>query len=377
MLRHQKVLAISYKSVLRHVNKLTFMRRVARIRRGVASLSDVLRVGRELIVQQRFQDADEILQQGLKAFPDHPELLVQYAFSAHNSRRYDDAMVRWERARDKQPDFAMAWCGIAANARERSKITEASSVIAEALRRFPDDLNVIAEAARIADRRGASAEAIVLWKRMIEKPPIHPEWLQGYATNLVLLGRFDEAAVELDHSSALYPDHPGLLAVKGILAMAREDWNSALAVWRDFRGKFPDDQTGWELLGRTIMSKQLAEADEVCKTPTKSVTGFDVLFIRPTQQPHARRQTKVAFQLIEENSSHIKRECQFCLVCRTCRFRALESLKEVVACPERQHTEYRQFLGFRCHNPVENFVDRAIPAAREDMTHSLLHSVEC
>jgi tetratricopeptide (TPR) repeat protein len=226
------------------------------------SPGSVLRVSKKLFARQQFDDADEILQRGLKAFPDNRDLIVQYAFSAHNSRRYSEAIVRWGRVRERWPDVAMAWCGIAANARETLKIDEAFSTITEAQRRFPDDLLVVNEAARVANIRGAHAEAMMLWKRMLVKRPKHPESLQGHVNSLMMLGRFDEAAAELDLASSLFPDDRGLIATKGMLAMAREDWDGAIAFWRDFRVKYPDDKSGWECLGRAMAARQMVEIDK-------------------------------------------------------------------------------------------------------------------
>ena len=237
------------------------------IRFGVALPRNFVCVGRELIARRDFEKADEFLEQGLSSSPEHSGLLIQYAFSAHNSGRYREAIIRWTQARDKHPDMAMTWSGLAANERELGKIDEASSTIAAALQLFPNNLTVISEAARVADCRGAPAEAISLWKRMIEAETVHPDWLQSYLNDLVLLGRFEEATAQLSNALALHPEHRGLLAIRGLLAMAAEDWEGAMSAWQDYRIRFPDDKTGWELLGRTVAAKQHAEAEKEKRTP--------------------------------------------------------------------------------------------------------------
>lgn len=218
-------------------------------------------IGKELVAQRRFADADEVLEGGLERHPHHAELLEQHAFSAHNSGRYQEAIKRWERVREACPELAMAWSGLAANDRELGRIDQASTTIAAALQRFPDDLAVISEAARIADRRGAASEALLLWGRMLETQAVDPGWLQGYLNNLILLRRFDEAAIELHRALSRFPDHSGLLATRGMLAMALEDWDAAMSIWADYCRRFPDDKTGWELQGRTLAARQLAELE--------------------------------------------------------------------------------------------------------------------
>lgn len=125
----------------------------------------------------RFDEADAMVERGLAVYPDDRSLLYEHAFSAHEAGRYTVAIGRWEKALVAAPDLAMCHAGVAANLRETGDIERASAVIAAALARFPADLTVVTEAARIADMRLRFDESLPLWRRAAEAPSPAPEWL--------------------------------------------------------------------------------------------------------------------------------------------------------------------------------------------------------
>lgn len=198
----------------------------------------------------RFDEADAMVARGLAVFPGDRTLLYEHAFSAHAAGRYALAVTRWEAALAAAPDLAMCHAGVAANLRETGAIERAASVVAGALRRFPDDLTVMTEAARVADMRLRFEESLPLWRRAAEAADPAPEWMQGEAHALLRLGRLDEAQRVLDRARPRFPDAPGLLAVEALLALERGDWRKAVALWSDYTGRFPEDANGREQLGR-------------------------------------------------------------------------------------------------------------------------------
>ena len=64
---------------------------------GYSSLGVVLR---EL---QRYKEADAALEDGLKRFPNHPELVGNYAWVAYGTHDWAEALKRWTKYRDKFP----------------------------------------------------------------------------------------------------------------------------------------------------------------------------------------------------------------------------------------------------------------------------------
>lgn len=149
---------------------------------------------------------------------------------------------------------------------------EASDAAAAGLRRFPDDLAIVREAALVAERVGDHARAIELWQRLRRGASFNPAKFRtsrfsaeshfGIVAALTHLKRFDEADEALRRARLRFPLHPGVMIARGKLAMAREDYDAAIAIWRRFRLLLPWNMHGWDHLGRAVVAQRLAlEAD--------------------------------------------------------------------------------------------------------------------
>ena len=215
--------------------------------------------GAALAGNGRFDEADGMLSRGLATFPDDRELLVAYAMSAHAAGRYAAAVDRWEAALRAGSDDPMCYPGLAANLRTLGEHERAQTAIDEALRRAPDDLTAITEAARLASARERQEDALVLWRKAVATPHPHPDWLQGHAQTLLRLNEFDAVEEALTAARAAHPDHAGLCGVEGALKSAREDWPAAIAHWTAYRRRYPDDPIGWEQLGIAVQQSQMNE----------------------------------------------------------------------------------------------------------------------
>ena len=135
--------------------------------------------GEILIARGAFVEADEVLAEALLAFPDDPRLLKLYATSAHNQGRYGGAIQRWTRGVTVDPNDPMCFAGFASNLREHGSLFRASDVMSSALARFPDEMVVLTEAARLAEATNRPADAFKLYAKAIALHGSHPEWLAG------------------------------------------------------------------------------------------------------------------------------------------------------------------------------------------------------
>ena len=128
---------------------------------------DIFQASARAMARGSFVAADDMLAMALANAPDDPALLKQYAFSANNSGRYTAAIARWQKALHAAPHDPMCHAGIACNFREFGEVNYAADLIAHALQRFPEDGNILAEAARIASVRKRFDEAIIYLQRAI------------------------------------------------------------------------------------------------------------------------------------------------------------------------------------------------------------------
>jgi Flp pilus assembly protein TadD len=205
------------------------------------------RMARILLQGRRFADADRVLARMLARRPGDREALVMQGLCATQSGSHVEALRRWTKARRIDPGLVMAWCGIASSARLIGDHGRARSTITEALRLFPDDLVVACEAARVLEPWYAYEEAVALWRRVCQSPLVNPEHYQSLIQCLVAAERREEAEEAIDQALALYPDLPGFRAQRAYLALHRRDFDAAAEILRDYRSRFPDDETGIRL----------------------------------------------------------------------------------------------------------------------------------
>ena len=101
--------------------------------------------------------------------------------------------------------------------------------------------------------------------------PAHPDWYYGLASNLIKLGRLDEAEAILVRALEEFPDERDLLGTRAMLETKRENWNGALALWRRYRALYPSAQAGWDGEGAAVAAIRFAHCDPAGDTvePTK------------------------------------------------------------------------------------------------------------
>ena len=237
-----------------------------RLRISELGLAIRRKVAMRLIEARRFDEADALLAEALAQRPAHRGLASAYAFSAHCRGRYEEAVIRWTRARDLGAKEPFCSACLAANLRALGEHDLAQALIDEALARFPDDLMVLTEAARLARDRNRPQDSLEFWRRAIGLAKPHPDWLQGYVQSFFFLGDIDGAEAALKPARQKFPDHRGLLAVEGAIAVARQDWPAAVTFWTDYRRRFPDDATGWEQLGIATQGAAMSHSADAAGT---------------------------------------------------------------------------------------------------------------
>lgn len=170
-----------------------------------------------------------------------------------------EAQSKWEDVRTRWPDKPIGYCGVIVCAREHGRIDYAVEVLKSAQARFPAEPAVISEAAQIAQRLGDWEACAELWKKIVVREDARVEYLQYYAHALFVLGRDEELEAILSVMQARYPECVGTpIALRAMIAAKREDWDSSLALWREYRRLFPKDRTGWDHYGLAYQAKQFA-----------------------------------------------------------------------------------------------------------------------
>jgi tetratricopeptide (TPR) repeat protein len=138
-------------------------------------------------------------------------------------------------------------------------IPEAEAIFRAAAQFFPRAPAGPAGLAQIAMQRGAWAEALVRWDRVLEEFPDgrNPGWLAARAQTLFQLGRADEARLACEQAMREFPRHPAGLVALAQLAMREKNWNKALDQWDEVLSRF-NDQAGrpwWEAARATTLAE--------------------------------------------------------------------------------------------------------------------------
>ena len=218
-------------------------------------------LARRSIRQGRYAAAEAMLEAALSRSPRRAALLEQHALCAHNAGRHAEAAARWRTLLDVAPASAFGLAALAANQRELHRLDDAKETIAAALATHPDDIQVLAEAGRIADRRQDHAEALALWQRLADVPDAPAIWRRSRDRLLVVLGRLDEAESAIEAARTRDPDHHGHLANLTMLRLAQGRWKEAVTTARLLRSRQPEDPAALDLLGQALQGAAFAAAE--------------------------------------------------------------------------------------------------------------------
>ena len=115
--------------------------------------------GRSLLSAGRLDDAEAVLAEAARRFPNNPGIAEAWAQCATRRGDWNEAAGRWAKYRVLASDAPQGYVQEAAALAFLQKDEEADALLAEALRRFPEEPRVVAEAVWAAFRRGMVDEA--------------------------------------------------------------------------------------------------------------------------------------------------------------------------------------------------------------------------
>lgn len=220
----------------------------------------------------RFDEADAVFAKTLERFPEHLDVLVNYARVAQERGEWAEAARRWELVEAAQPDLADGYLGHAAALAEAGRIDEADALLAKAMLRFPANPDVLMEHARTALSRKDWQQALGRWEAVRAH---FPERIADYAQMGVALrelGRFDDADALLRDATERYPEDADISVNYAWVAYHRGDWPEAVRRWDNALKRFPDDPSPW--FGKGAALRDLAHFDEADATFVEALQRF-------------------------------------------------------------------------------------------------------
>jgi tetratricopeptide (TPR) repeat protein len=228
------------------------------------SWDEMSQEARASVDQGRDDEAVAILNDAAARFPELSAPLRDLAAIAERRRDWPEAERCWRRfiAVDDRPWWAHT--ALAATLREQGRIDEAEAGLAAVRERFPNEIRVAADHARLVDARGDWTQALAAWEKVRTQFPNAWPGFAGEAYALRELGRLDEARSVLIDARNRFPADAAPLHDLARLAERRRGWAEAERCWRGFLAL--DDRPSWAHTALALaLRKQgrTAEADSV------------------------------------------------------------------------------------------------------------------
>ena len=228
------------------------------LRDVLAVLGEIARtISGEIKISLRPQDQERLISAGpVDPAVNEAYLRGQYFLNRFSVEDFQKSIGYFEQAIDMDPDFALAWSGLAA----------AHLLIAYFGNETPGEAVMLARAAALKalelDDQLFAGHAALAWVRLFSRDwpgagqsfeealrlnPNHAMTIHGYADYLMLTGRLEESLVQVRRGRAIDPLSPASnLPVPSHLYMMRRYDESVMEI-QEFLKKYPDYPVNWLL----------------------------------------------------------------------------------------------------------------------------------
>jgi tetratricopeptide (TPR) repeat protein len=198
--------------------------------------------GRFLLLVQTGQhdEADAMLVTDAANFSMDEGAIHDLARLAERRREWGRAEALWRRfiAINDLPPWAHR--GLARALSEQGDFLRSYEVLEHAIGRYPTDMGLAIELAQTSERQENWKIAAERWRNVAAAWPEEPlEGILGEVHALRRLQEFDAADALVTEALTRHGDRPELWEALGLNAMAREDWQSALARFEEAQQRFP------------------------------------------------------------------------------------------------------------------------------------------
>lgn len=158
----------------------------------------------------RVAEAFSVLEGGLVALPEQPELLYEAGLAAEKIGRSEVLEKYLRRLIELKPDHAHAYNALGYSLADRGeRLDEAQQLIDKALQLTPNDPFILDSKGWLLYRRGDMAGALEVLQRALSLRP-DPEIAAHYGEVLWMLGRQDEAVKAWGEAAKTSPDNAAL-----------------------------------------------------------------------------------------------------------------------------------------------------------------------
>jgi tetratricopeptide (TPR) repeat protein len=212
---------------------------------------------------RRFEEAENILAEALKTFPDNPSLLICFAWVAHQNGKLEDALERWARVRIVARSNPVGYSAAVQVHQKLGQHQAADALAMDGLVRFPGDGPLLVNHAWAAHQARRWPEAARRWQAVREHAP---DGKLGYVQGANALregGDLAGADALLAEGLRRFPDDRELLTSSASLATQGQNWIQAWRRWRGVRVNFSDARVAYLLEARALFRLRAFEEAEM------------------------------------------------------------------------------------------------------------------
>jgi tetratricopeptide (TPR) repeat protein len=210
-----------------------------------------------------FDQAESMLREGERRYPRRPHFATGLAELARRQGNLEQALRHCAAARRKFPFASEGYTIAAACLIGLGRNNEAEAMLARTVRKFPNNVDVLVEHARLAERRQDWQEALLRWEA-VRNRDASPGVALSLAACLRVLGRYAEAEeLATSITDRLSGGHWAYLELARIAA-AQQDFEREAGWWEGVRKHGPFFAPGY--LEGAQASRRVgreAEADEI------------------------------------------------------------------------------------------------------------------
>jgi tetratricopeptide (TPR) repeat protein len=198
-----------------------------------------LRVGLAQREAKQNEAAMATLAEAHGLFPDHADIAVTLAWTAHYQARWDVAKPLWREVLRHFPERVDGYVAMATLLKAPGDREELRALVAEGLARFPGRREIRLDHAELLELDRDLPGALAVFQAVEAEAPSDRRARMSAVRLLRMTERLDEAAAALDEIEPAFPAWHEATDARAELAAARKDWEEALRQWRVVQARNP------------------------------------------------------------------------------------------------------------------------------------------
>jgi tetratricopeptide (TPR) repeat protein len=209
-------------------------------------------------------EAERFVTGALQHFPGNLPMLTLHADLASQRQDWAEAASRWARLRELAPDRLDGVIGEVGALRQLGRLDEAEALAAEAVRRFPDNADLLSSYAAVAAARQDWRDAADRLRRLLALSPGNLPAALGLVGALQRQGLLEEAEQVAAGAIALHPDNEAMLSAYAAIASHSKRWDKAVQRWQMVYDRCPARVSTYHAYIRALVEDdKLVKAEEI------------------------------------------------------------------------------------------------------------------